>query len=497
MDKLSVKTKVLYGMGGVGDAASYNFIENYALFFLTTIAGVNPAIAGTIVAIGSVWETVSGAIVGYASDGLQSRFGKRKPFLITAAVPLGVCLSLLFTAIDASAAVKTIYYAAIMIVYTSSFSAFYVPYLTWGSEITQNYDERSKIRGYVQAFSSIGMVIGQAVPMIAIDFLIRLGENAAQSWQTLAIFCGTCAAGCILVTGIFTKDKYAHAKASKPASSEEISAAAQDGAFAKASEREDRETSETRVGMLRAYIRALSFRPVNLVFWGSAFYLIGYAVFCADRVYYFTYNMGLSAGKISLIMFYMAVTSVVFIPLVVYGVKLLDKRKAYITGMAISVVSMVFYGIIGIDSGIDVFLFITGYSFGSVVYWQLMPALIYDVCEADQLINREDRAGLLISLQTLAESIANAGGLQLLGLILSLAGFNGEVAVQSAKALQWTGISVSFIPALFMAASMYMIILYPISKDVYEKTVSALKMRENGEEPDMAEFEKIYKAKAR
>ena len=480
MDKLSVKTKIIYGMGGVGDAASYNFIENYALFFLTTIAGVNPAIAGTIVAIGSVWETVSGAIVGYASDGLECRFGKRKPFLLASAVPLGVCLSLLFTAIDASAAVKTIYYAAIMILYTSAFSAFYVPYLTWGSEITQDYDERSKVRGYVQAFCSLGMVIGQAVPIIAIDLLIRLGESAAQSWQTLSIFCGTCAAGCILITGIFTKDKFAGVVGSRQQKTIEQA-----------------KKKEQRAGMLRAYIKALRFRPVSYVFWASAFYLIGYAVFCADRVYYFTYNMGLSAGKISLIMFYMALTSVVFIPLVVYGVKLLDKRMAYLVGMGISVVSMVLYGFIGIDSGIDVFLFITGYSFGSVVYWQLMPALIYDVCEADQLINREDRAGLLISLQTLAESIANAVGLQLLGMILSLAGFNGEVAAQSAKALQWTGISVSFIPTLFMAASMYMIILYPITKGVYEKTVSALQQRESGEEPDMEEFERIYGRESR
>lgn len=487
MNPLSVKSKVIYGMGGIGDASTYNFIENYALFFLTTIAGVQPAVAGMIVAIGSVWETISGAIVGYASDGLQCRMGKRKPFLLTAAVPLGVCLSLLFTAIDVSATVKAVYYTAIMLLYTSAFSSFYVPYLTWGSEITQDYNERSQIRGYVQAFSSIGMVIGQALPMIAIDLLIRLGQTASQSWQTMAIFCASCATGCILVTGIFTKDKY---EAVKKDSSQQAPAKANNPP--KAAKAKGKKT-----GMIRAYIRALCFKPVACVFWASVFYLIGYAVFCADRVYYFTYNMELSAGSISLIMFYMAVTSVVFIPLVLSAVKRLDKRLTYIIGMAISVVTMVLYGLIGIDTGLDVFLFITGYSFGSVVYWQLMPALIYDVCEADQLMNREDRAGLLISLQTLAESIANAGGLQLLGLILSFAGFHGDLAVQSQTALQWTSISVSFIPALFMAASLYMILRYPITKGVYEKTVAALKKRESGEEPDLAEFERVYGRKSR
>ena len=51
MEKLSLKTKILYGLAGVGDSALFNIMGTFALFFLTTVAGVNPAVAGTITAI--------------------------------------------------------------------------------------------------------------------------------------------------------------------------------------------------------------------------------------------------------------------------------------------------------------------------------------------------------------------------------------------------------------------------------------------------------------
>ena len=60
MERLSLKTKALYGLAGVGDSALYNIMGTFALFFLTTVAGVDPAIAGTITAIGSVWDTICG-----------------------------------------------------------------------------------------------------------------------------------------------------------------------------------------------------------------------------------------------------------------------------------------------------------------------------------------------------------------------------------------------------------------------------------------------------
>ena len=125
------------------------------------------------------------------------------------------------------------------------------------------------------------------------------------------------------------------------------------------------------------------------------------------------------------------------------------------------------------------------------VYWQLIPALLYDVCEVDRLFCGRDRTGSVVSLQAISEAVAEAVGAQALGIILQFAGFNGEAAVQSATALLWVENSFAVIPAILMAASAYMIYRYPVSKRVYNDVVKAIEQREAGAEPDMKQFEKL------
>ena len=114
---LSFRTKLSYGIGGVADNAMYTLAGTFLLFFLTSVAGIRPAAAGTIVAIGSIWEVICGPISGYLSDHMESRYGKRKPFLLMAAFPVAIATSLLFTAIDASYTFRLIYYLVMTLLF--------------------------------------------------------------------------------------------------------------------------------------------------------------------------------------------------------------------------------------------------------------------------------------------------------------------------------------------------------------------------------------------
>ena len=171
--KLKFSTKLSYGIGGICDNALYTLSGTYLLLYLTTVAGVNPAIAGTISAVGSVWEAICGPIVGFKSDSTRTRFGRRKPFLLVAAFPVAVITSLLFTAIDASPAVKAIYYTVMILLFWTVFATFFVPYLAWGSDLTEDYHERTVLRSYAYVFNQVGMCIGMVMPTIIVDYFIH------------------------------------------------------------------------------------------------------------------------------------------------------------------------------------------------------------------------------------------------------------------------------------------------------------------------------------
>jgi len=479
--------KWLYGIASIGEAGLYGIIGTFALFFLTTVVGINPAIAGTITAIGAVWETVCGAVIGYVSDNTYTKYGKRKPFILAASIPLMVFTALFFTCIYSQSGLLPVYYGFMLVMFWTCFSTFYVPYLAWGAELTQDYDERTALRGYAYFFSTIGMAIGLVLPNITVELLMDRGMSIETGWAVTGISCGIICGLTIFIGAAGIKDRY------------EISYSAGRSENTK-NKKEKKSLSTSDIinslisnikNMIVNYLQILKMKTARCIIGASICYLIAYAMFCSVRMYYFTYNMGLSSGVITVIMLFLTFAAVAFVPLIWALCKRFDKRTAFIIGMCICAILMGGLGFVGIDSVFDIIVFTVAYSIGSIAYWQLVPSMIYDVCEVDELVNNKRRGGLVISLQSLSESIANAVGLQLVGLILNFSGFDGSVAIQSKSALTCINMTFSVLPAVFMALSIICIIKYPVSKKVYLKVVDAIKIRAEGGTVEMEQFNKL------
>ena len=69
---LAIKEHLSYGSGSIGDALAYTMIGSFLMFFLTTIAGIKPFIAGSILAAGAVWNAFINPIVGFLSDKIHN-----------------------------------------------------------------------------------------------------------------------------------------------------------------------------------------------------------------------------------------------------------------------------------------------------------------------------------------------------------------------------------------------------------------------------------------
>ena len=472
--KLNRKTKLAYGIAGAGDAAFYSMICTFALFYFTTVAGINPALAGTIVAIGSVWDVIACSVIGYISDNFRSRHGKRKPFVLGAALPLALFSVMVFTAIDASPALKAIYYTVMLMLVWTAYSAYYVPFTAWGAELTHDYDERTLLRGIVYMFYNLGCAIGMLMPTIIVDFLVGLGKSQASGWVWAVAICGSFASLTIILGAIFVKDS--------PSDNEETT------------EKEKKSLTERLylvVDIAKNYYQIFKTRAARFLILAGIFYLIANAMMGANRMYFYTFNMGLSPKMISFVMALQLIVSTVLVPIVVKISNILDKRTTSILGLGLTGITMVIYGIFGIPNIPHIMIFTTIFGIGSICYWQLVPSMMYDVCDADQLVNGEDRAGSIISFQSLAESLSEAVGVQLLGILLSIAGFNGELAVQSNTAMTGIHLCLTVLPSIFIFLSMFMVIRYPISKKMYLKIRKAIEDRNAGKEVDLTEFSKL------
>lgn len=471
--KLSFKTKLSYGVGAISDNAMYTLTGTYLMLFLTTVAGVSPAMAGTISAIGSVWEALCAPIVGYKSDHMQSRFGRRKPFLMMAAFPIAVITSMLFTTVDASAAFKTAYYIVMVVLFWTCFSSEFVPYMAWGSDLTEDYNERTVLRSFSYVFNQVGMGIGMVMPTIIVDWCMNMGRTVQQSWQVVGIFVGLCCCAALLLSAWNVKDTDVKD-------------------FVKPAKKEPFLDLKIIVGIFRQYLDILKLRPIQYIIGASLAYLVANVVFGSDRVFFMTYNLGLSESMISLMLLVITINGIIMVPFITRFATRFDKKTVFMFGIGGAGALMILMRILGINSIPALLATVIFYGIANACYWQLMPSMLYDVCAAEELVSGENRSGAVISLQALSESLSIAASAQMLGIILEVAGFDGTAAVQSATAQTWIANCFAVIPGIFMILAALLIYKYPIDKHSFARVMAALEKKKAGESVDLAEFNDIF-----
>ena len=93
---LPVSIKFYFGLGQAAD-----YIKNFGfgtllMLYYNQVLGLSGAYAGAAVSISIAFDAISDPMVGSWSDGYRSRWGRRLPFMVGAAVPLGVTFYCLF-----------------------------------------------------------------------------------------------------------------------------------------------------------------------------------------------------------------------------------------------------------------------------------------------------------------------------------------------------------------------------------------------------------------
>ena len=477
---LSFGAKCGYGSAAVGDAVSYMFVTTFVMFFLTTIAGIQPAVAGTLTGIAAVWDAFVNPVIGYISDNARTRWGRRRPFMIGFCPLIIICLVLLFTAVDMPYTVKVIYYGFMIIAFWTSFTGFFVPYYALGAEYTRDYDERSTLRSFASFFNMIGTLFSMAMPTMIVQLLSDSGLTEARAWQMTALFLGIVTAVSIVITFFASKDRDVCS---------EGPGACSESPDIMEKDRDSREAGDTEVAkpaaretlslrkMFGEYLEVLKLGPMRWLLLTSLFYLTGYGMIMSDLVYLLTFNLGFSGSEVSLAMVVRSLIIIVFIPVINKLATATDKRTAQ---MAILVFGIA--GIIGmrfmdvsVPAVLAVFIFITAMT--TQTYWQLMPAIFYDICEYDEYETGKRREGTILAVQGFVEAAAAGLGAQLLGFVLQFAGFDGTAAVQSETALTWVYNCTTWVPAIFLILAVFTLYKYPITKARYREILEALNER--------------------
>jgi GPH family glycoside/pentoside/hexuronide:cation symporter len=86
-DSVKLRTKVYFGVGAGGEAASMWIFNALALIFYQQILGLPAGLAATAMALAIIADAITDPLIGAISDNFRSRFGRRHPFLFIAPIP--------------------------------------------------------------------------------------------------------------------------------------------------------------------------------------------------------------------------------------------------------------------------------------------------------------------------------------------------------------------------------------------------------------------------
>ena len=157
---LTRQTKLIYGIGDWGTSAASTARNIFWFVFLTNVVGINAGLAGVVVLIGRIWDSINDPLVGTISDRLHSRLGRRRPFLLYGAFPFAFAFVLMFYVPPfESTTALAIYYSVIFLLFDTLYTVVNVPYLALMPELTEQYDERSSLTGWRIAFSILASLV--------------------------------------------------------------------------------------------------------------------------------------------------------------------------------------------------------------------------------------------------------------------------------------------------------------------------------------------------
>lgn len=161
-----LSTKLLYAVGDTAINIHNATINRFLLFFYVDVLLVAPAAVGLVLFVGKFWDAVIDPVMGYISDTTRSRWGRRRPYVLLSALPTGFGLYLLFAPPELSSTGLLWYLLMISLLLFTAFTVLAVPYLAWGAELTRDYHERTTVVQVRALFGILGGVIGASLPIV-------------------------------------------------------------------------------------------------------------------------------------------------------------------------------------------------------------------------------------------------------------------------------------------------------------------------------------------
>ncbi len=162
-----------YGLGDAGTGLAASQLGFYLFAFFTCTAGLPAIIAGSLLMVIKLWDGINDPLIGWLSDHTRSRWGPRLPWIIGAAIPLGTSLAAMWWVPPGGISQKTLYYVVMAVLLMTAYTSVNLPYSALSIELTTD----TAIRTRLNAARFTGSIIASLSGLIVASLLTGQGES--------------------------------------------------------------------------------------------------------------------------------------------------------------------------------------------------------------------------------------------------------------------------------------------------------------------------------
>jgi GPH family glycoside/pentoside/hexuronide:cation symporter len=419
----------------------------FQLYFLTDVAGLRPDYAGWAVAIGRLWDAVNDPLFGILSDRIRTRWGRRRVFLLFGAAPLGLSFIMMWVVPTFGQFGLTVYYALVFIVFDTLFTMVHVGYNALTPEMTSDYDERSTLNGYRMVFSISG-TLGAIILATVLGWFIT---DLRLLYGLIGFILGVLVIIPPLIVFSITRELPA----------QELPKA---------------------LPAKQALAETLNNQPFRMV---MGLYLLSWttaSILAAVLIYFATYYLRVPEQA----NFYVLAAegaAILFIPVIVWLARRLDKRRAFILGSASWMFVLMGLFLLRPDqTGLAYVLALlsgAGIATAFVIPWAMIP----DIIEFDQLRTGQRREGSFYAFASFFQKLATGLAIWLMGQAFAASGYinpsSGEPhPIQPDQAVFVIRVFAGPVPVLLLILAIAFAWYYPITREKHRSLLNELAERE-------------------
>ena len=445
-EKIGIGEKLAYMLGGMGGVPLFAIISGFLVYFYTNVVGLDAGSIGMIVLVSKVFDGVSDLLFGNIIDKTRTKKGVCRPWVFRISIFGAIGILALFTVPNVGVVGQLIYvFISYNISQTVIYTIMQLAIISLPTYMTRDTVQRTGIFVWGSIGQSLMTII---ISSVTLGLVSMFGEGQ-RAWIIAACIYSALSAVFVFVTGAVCKE---HVNPDEVAGEE---------------------AKLPFLTVLRSILQnKYWFEILGIVLVGAGTYVASLQM----HTYYAQYILG--DVNIASVM-NMAYTA----PLLICGMLLLPlsrhfgKRTIMLTGVGVQALGCLL--IVLVPKSLPFILIATVMkSIGQSCAATMYQPMLGDAIEYGQWKTGVRSQAAFMGASGAGQKVGQGVVTALLGGVMSMAGFNGAAAVQSAEAISSVSRLFLFVPLVFTVIELVIILAYDLDKH-FGTIMKELEKRQN------------------